>query len=80
MSQDLGRVGKPFVEEMKTEPYLEFLAEREELLKHKWLLSEQRGIDVGFEMALVDWATKHRPSWRERRNLITVPKSTKPRE
>lgn len=53
---------------MKIEPYLEFLAEREELLKHKWLLSERKGVDVGFEVALVDWALNHRSNWRERRN------------
>lgn len=65
---------------MKTEPYSEFLAEREELLRHKWLLSEQRGSDVGFELALVDWALKHRPSWRERRNLIAGAKPAKAKE
>ncbi len=51
------------------EPYLEFLAEREELLRHKWLMSEQRGRDVGFEKALVDWARNHRAAWRQKRNL-----------
>ena len=29
--------------------YREFLAEREEILRHKWLESEKAGIDVGFE-------------------------------
>jgi hypothetical protein len=55
---------------MKIEPYLEFLAEREELLKHKWLLSERQQADVGFEVALVDWALNHRPEWRQRRNQM----------
>lgn len=50
------------------EPYHEFLAERDELLRHKWLLSERAGEDVGFEKALVDWALHHRKSWREQRN------------
>ena len=47
--------------------YREFLAEREEILRHKWLESEKVGIDVGFEEALTDWMVKHRPEWRKRR-------------
>ena len=34
--------------------YREFLLEREEILRHKWYLSEQAGTDVGFEKALMD--------------------------
>jgi len=44
--------------------YQEFLAEREEILKHKWIESERLGYDVGFERALLDWIRKHRESWR----------------
>ncbi len=47
--------------------YQEFLAEREEILKHKWLESERLGYDVGFERALLDWIRKHRESWRAAR-------------
>ena len=47
--------------------YREFLAEREEVLRHKWLESEKVGIDVGFEEALTDWMIKHRSEWRRRR-------------
>jgi hypothetical protein len=47
--------------------YREFLAEREEILKHKWLESEKAGADIGFEKALLDWIVKHRSNWRERR-------------
>jgi hypothetical protein len=47
--------------------YKEFLAEREEILKHKWIESEKAGADIGFEKALLDWIMKHRSSWRERR-------------
>ena len=32
--------------------YKEFLAEREEILKHKWIESEKAGSDIGFEKAL----------------------------
>jgi len=47
--------------------YREFLAEREEVLRHKWLESEKVGVDVGFEEALTDWMVKHRSEWRRRR-------------
>ena len=44
--------------------YQEFLAEREEILRHKWLESEKAGHDIGFERALLDWIRKHRDGWR----------------
>ena len=44
--------------------YQEFLAEREEVLRHKWIESERIGHDIGFERALLDWIRKHRVSWR----------------
>ncbi len=51
--------------------YREFLAEREEILKHKWIESEKVGHDVGFEKALLDWIRNHRDSWRAgRRNEL----------
>ncbi len=49
--------------------YREFLAEREEILRHKWLESEKVGGDVGFEEALTGWMVKHRSEWRKRRQL-----------
>jgi hypothetical protein len=50
--------------------YKEFLAEREEILKHKWLESEKAGHDIGFEKALLDWIVKHRSAWREKRQRV----------
>jgi len=47
--------------------YKEFLAEREEILRHKWIESEKAGKDIGFEKALFDWIVKHRASWRANR-------------
>ncbi len=47
--------------------YQEFLAERDEILKHKWLESEKLGEDIGFERALLDWIRKHRQLWRQTR-------------
>jgi Domain of unknown function (DUF4032) len=47
--------------------YREFQAEREEILKHKWIESEKAGRDIGFERALTDWIMKHRSKWRKSR-------------
>jgi hypothetical protein len=49
--------------------YQEFLAERHEILRHKWLESEKAGRDIGFERALLDWIRKHRSAWREARRV-----------
>lgn len=43
--------------------YQEFLAEREEILKLKWLESEKANHDIGFERALLQWAHQHRAGW-----------------
>jgi hypothetical protein len=47
--------------------YREFQAEREEILRHKWIESEKAGCDIGFERALTDWIIKHRSKWRNGR-------------
>jgi hypothetical protein len=47
--------------------YREFQAEREEILRHKWIESEKVGHDIGFERALTDWIIKHRNTWRKTR-------------
>ena len=49
--------------------YREFHAEREEILKHKWIESEKAGRDIGFERALTDWIIKHRSKWRRSRQV-----------
>jgi hypothetical protein len=51
----------------KSSLYREFQAEREEILKHKWIESEKAGYDIGFERALTDWIIKHRAKWRKTR-------------
>ena len=52
--------------------YQEFLAEREEILRYKWLESERLGYDIGFERALLYWIRKHRDGWRaSRRNTAS---------
>jgi hypothetical protein len=46
--------------------YKEFIREREEILKHKWLESEKAGHDIGFEKALLSWVFNHREKWRNK--------------
>lgn len=53
---------KEFIE--RSSLYQEFLAERDEILRHKWIESEKKGKDIGFERALLDWIRKHRQKWR----------------
>ena len=48
--------------------YREFYAEREEILKHKWIESEKAGYDIGFDRALTDWTTRYRSAWRASRS------------
>jgi hypothetical protein len=50
--------------------YREFQAEREEILRHKWIESEKAGHDIGFERALTDWIIKHRGAWRKSRQSL----------
>ena len=50
--------------------YAEFLAEREEILKLKWIESEKAGHDIGFEKALMTWIRKHRSDWKSGRSML----------
>jgi len=52
--------------------YREFIAERDEILRHKWLESEKIGCDIGFDRALVEWVINHRTSWRKYRTTLTT--------
>jgi len=56
----------------KSALYQEFLAEREEILRHKWIESEKIGQDIGFEKALLDWKFKHCAAWRAQRHQRTT--------
>jgi len=49
----------------KSYVYQYYCAERDEILKHKWIESEKAGEDIGFERALLDWVQKYRTGWRE---------------
>jgi hypothetical protein len=41
----------------------EFLDERDEILRLKWIESEKAGRDIGYERAIQLWL-KHRPGWQ----------------
>ena len=45
----------------------ELLAEREEILRHKWLRSEAKGGDIGMDAAVLEWTWEHRAGWRAHR-------------
>ncbi|MEI7863932.1 MAG: hypothetical protein WCI38_01070 [Chthoniobacterales bacterium] len=55
--------------------YREFVAEREEILRHKWIESEKVGHDIGFEKALLDWVMRYRGGWRTNRTRAALTKA-----
>lgn len=71
----MGETSKPEHDALfqKSALYQEFLAEREEILRHKWIESEKLGHDIGFEKALLDWIVKHRAGWRAKRQKGAEP-------
>jgi hypothetical protein len=46
-----------------TNLYQKFIELKKEIEKHKWIESEKKGNDIGFEKALTDWMDKHRIGW-----------------
>jgi hypothetical protein len=50
-----------------TSIYKESLAQKEEVMKHKWYESERAGRDVGFAYAIIDWTIKFKNKWIENR-------------
>ena len=47
--------------------YREFLADREDLMRQKWMMSEKAGLDVGLEAALLAWVDGPRTAMRKQR-------------
>ncbi len=57
--------------------YKEFLAERAEILKHKWIESEKAGKESGSKRHL-DWIVKHAPVGESDGQRRRAPKSPPP--
>ena len=51
----------------ETSLYKEYLAMKEEIMKHKWYESEKAGYDIGFAKALMDWTIKFKTEWIQSR-------------
>ncbi|TDU64577.1 uncharacterized protein DUF4032 [Prosthecobacter fusiformis] len=62
------RLRIPIMPAIPANAYIEFKAELEQILRHKWLMSEKENRDIGFERALNEWAQRHRGEWRCERN------------
>lgn len=70
------KIEAPFDLVKNSSLYREYLAEREEILRHKWIESEKAGRDIGFERALLDWIIKYRSGWRDVRAKHSPPSGT----
>ncbi len=53
----------------KNSVFKQYMAERDEIEKHKWLESEKAGKDIGFEKALMSWISYHRTAWRKAKQI-----------
>lgn len=38
-------------------------AEKQEILRHKWLESEKVGYDIGYNKAVLSWVWNHKRDW-----------------
>lgn len=52
--------------------FQEFLALKEEVLKHKWYESEKAGHDIGFTQALINWTMFHKLDWQKQRKKTSL--------
>jgi hypothetical protein len=52
--------------------YKEFLAQKKEVERHKWLESEKAGKDIGYDAALIDWVMKHKSKWKEAQKFFKI--------
>ncbi len=49
----------------KQNPLVEIIrSQQEEIKKYKWIESEKRGQDIGWERAAREWMQKHFPGWK----------------
>ena len=54
----------------KSTLYTEYLAEVNEINKHKWIESEKAGKDIGWDRALLDWVINYKKDWRKSRKSL----------
>lgn len=52
--------------------YREFLAQKKEVERHKWLESEKAGKDIGYDAALIDWVMKHKSKWKRAQRFFKI--------
>jgi hypothetical protein len=49
----------------KQDPLVEIVrSQQEEIKKYKWIESEKRGHDIGWERATREWMQQHFPEWK----------------
>ena len=68
MESDESQLSDPYEFAKHSSLYQDFLAERDEILRHKWLESERLGQDIGIDRAIINWIRKHRACWRANRS------------
>ena len=72
MSEKSSKIKTPDPLLEKSSLYQEFLAEREEIMRHKWLKSEEAGHDIGFDATLLDWVMNYRTEWKQERKAASA--------
>ncbi len=64
----LNSIEKQIVFLKKTKLYQELMAEKEEILKFKWLESQRIGYDIGYDRAFFHWEMKYYRGWKQERD------------
>jgi hypothetical protein len=52
--------------------YKEIMAQKEEVLRHKWLESEKAGRDIGYDTALIGWVMRHKTKWEKAKRFLKI--------
>ena len=48
------------------------MAQKEEVLRHKWLESEKAGRDIGYDTALIGWVMRHKTKWEKAKRFLKI--------
>jgi hypothetical protein len=63
----------------KSSPLAEILrSQQEEINKYKWIESEKKGHDIGWDRASREWMQKHFPDWKRYRWRKAIAEATGP--